>query len=455
METNAAVDPVDSNSLTSVLAHVGSEPLTEQGFEEVALTAFASEQNFHGLTNLLNDWAPVEKTLPSEAVSELLRGFCALIVGKSDIASDALLPQKGEPWGAYHLARTVLDNGRATDAVEIAGAVYTKNSDFLPLAHLLVEAHTRLKNFDDAKGILDKIEAVGSESATFHFASGIYLEAIGEYADAIAAYRRAVSVESRYTEAHFRLGYLVDLHGSDADEANDEAVAAYEACVKTGRVCVNAVINLGLLYEDRERYHDAIKCYETVLRYYPNHARAKLYLGDAQAATTMFYDREQEKKADRQSQVLKIPVTDFELSVRSRNCLQKMNIRTLGDLIMKSEQELLAYKNFGETSLDEIKNMLTQKGLRLGQGLEEGGSEPTHGRNPLEATTDPAVLDKSIDDLELSVRSRRCMERLGIRSVRDLINKTEVELMAAKNFGMTSLNEIKRKLKELGLDLRS
>ena len=145
LETNAAVDPVDSNSLTSVLAHVGSEPLTEQGFEEVALTAFASEQNFHGLTNLLNDWAPVEKTLPSEAVSELLRGFCALIVGKSDIASDALLPQKGEPWGAYHLARTVLDNGRATDAVEIAGAVYTKNSDFLPLAHLLVEARGNVR----------------------------------------------------------------------------------------------------------------------------------------------------------------------------------------------------------------------------------------------------------------------------------------------------------------------
>ena len=148
-------------------------------------------------------------------------------------------------------------------------------------------------------------------------------------------------------------------------------------------------------------------------------------------------------------------VTDFELSVRSRNCLPKMNIRTLGDLIMKSEQELLAYKNFGETSLDEIKNMLDQKGLRLGQGLEDGGSEPTHGRNPLEATTDSTTLDKSSDDLELSVRSRRCMERLGIRSVRDLINKTEIELIAAKNFGMTSLNEIKRKLKELGLDLRS
>ena len=47
------------------------------------------------------------------------------------------------------------------------------------------------------------------------------------------------------------------------------------------------------------------------------------------------------------------------------------------------------------------------------------------------------------------------MERLGARSIRDLINKTEVELMSAKNFGMTSLNEIKRKLAELKMELRS
>ena len=67
------------------------------------------------------------------------------------------------------------------------------------------------------------------------------------------------------------------------------------------------------------------------------------------------------------SQVLGIPVSDFELSVRSRNCLQKMGINTLGDLARCSEQDLLASKNFGETSLVEIREMLASKGLRLGQ----------------------------------------------------------------------------------------
>jgi len=47
------------------------------------------------------------------------------------------------------------------------------------------------------------------------------------------------------------------------------------------------------------------------------------------------------------------------------------------------------------------------------------------------------------------------MERLGVRSVRALINKTELDLMSAKNFGMTSLSKIKRKLADIGMTLRT
>ena len=96
----------------------------------------------------------------------------------------------------------------------------------------------------------------------------------------------------------------------------------------------------------------------------------------------------------------------------------------------------------------------SSKGLRLGQGLEQKGVDANQPRNPLEATADPSVLAKPIEELNLSVRSRRCMERLGVKNLRDLINMTEVQLMSAKNFGMTSLNEIKRKLSEYGLRLR-
>ena len=87
----------------------------------------------------------------------------------------------------------------------------------------------------------------------------------------------------------------------------------------------------------------------------------------------MFYDEEAQKRQERLNQVLSIPVTDFELSVRSRNCLQKMGVRTLGDLTRISEMELLSSKNFGETSLVEIRDMLHSKGLRSGHVRRSSG----------------------------------------------------------------------------------
>src|SRR5207248_8447472 len=104
----------------------------------------------------------------------------------------------------------------------------------------------------------------------------------------------------------------------------------------------------------------------------PDNEQARLFLKDSQASVTQFYNPDAEMASSRFSQVLEIPVTDFELSVRSRNCLKKMNIRTLGDLTRVNEQQLLSSKNFGETSLAEIKEMMGTKGLRLGQSLEEG-----------------------------------------------------------------------------------
>ncbi len=442
-------------SFSDRLAEVGGEELSPDSFRSLAATAFDSMKSYDELRTFLEDWSPAEKSIGAKTVSEVIRGYCSLLVGDLDGAVETLSKQKAQLWGSYHLARSHLESRRLDDALAVAEPAYKKASDSTRLGCLVAEIQARRGDLDAAEKCLAAVEKSAPDAAETLVARAVVLEKTGDYAGAIDAYRAASEKDPGDPEILFRLGYLLELHGSDADEANDEALSVYERCVNLGPVHVNAAINLGLLYEDRERYHDAIRCYETVLRYHPNHARARLYLQDAHASTTMFYDREQEKKADRQSQVLKIPVTDFELSVRSRNCLQKMNIKTLGDLIMKTEQELLSYKNFGETSLEEIKQMLNQKGLRLGQGLEDGSSDASHGRNPLEASAAPEILDKSIDDLELSVRSRRCMERLGVRTLRDLINKTEMELMAAKNFGMTSLNEIKRKLAELNLALRT
>jgi DNA-directed RNA polymerase subunit alpha len=135
-----------------------------------------------------------------------------------------------------------------------------------------------------------------------------------------------------------------------------------------------------------------------------------------------------------------------------------MNIRTLGDLTRTTEAALLASKNFGETSLSEIKEMMSSKNLRLGMALEGGERVASSFQSePIEELTqeEKALLAKPISDLNLSVRARKCMNKLGIQTVGELIVHTGDELMECKNFGVTSLNEVREKLAELGLKLKN
>ncbi len=65
------------------------------------------------------------------------------------------------------------------------------------------------------------------------------------------------------------------------------------------------------------------------------------------------------------------PVADLELSVRAGNCLETANIKTIRELVVKTEKEMLEYKNFGKTSLNEIKDQLANMGLTLGMNLDD------------------------------------------------------------------------------------
>ena len=63
-------------------------------------------------------------------------------------------------------------------------------------------------------------------------------------------------------------------------------------------------------------------------------------------------------------------VNEIELSVRAANCLNNANITTVGQLAMKTEAEMLKYRNFGKKSLNEIKEKLTSLGLGLGMNID-------------------------------------------------------------------------------------
>lgn len=290
---------------------------------------------------------------------------------------------------------------------------------------------------------------VNEKAAEDFYRRGMDAEAQGLPEKALELYERALNENPDHEQTVFRLAVLYDRRAEDA-----KAIELYERVCTSPPVHLNALINLAVLYEDNNHYDEAHRCLDAVLRTNPNHARARLYMRDVESARSMYYD-EDDTRTDRRTAVLEVPVTDFELSVRSRNCLKKMNIKTLGDLLRTTEQELLSYKNFGETSLNEIKALLGQKNLRLGQAAEESKTvvKPPPPANPTENIA-PEILAKNVADLELSVRSRKALQRLNINTLAELAARTEDELLGCKNFGQTSLNEIKQELTKHGMGLR-
>lgn len=117
----------------------------------------------------------------------------------------------------------------------------------------------------------------------------------------------------------FQLGHANDLVGND-----DDAIGYYERCLNHPPLHIGVLMNLGILYEDNEKFDKAVDCFKRILTADPNHERAKLFFKDAQASQTMYYNPDADVANSKFAQVLEIPVTDFELSVRSRNCLKKM-----------------------------------------------------------------------------------------------------------------------------------
>jgi DNA-directed RNA polymerase subunit alpha len=222
------------------------------------------------------------------------------------------------------------------------------------------------------------------------------------------------------------------------------------------RAYVNALLNAAVIYEDRGRYPEAYECIRRVLRLYPNHTRARLFLKDVESCLSMVIDEAGEQRVDARARLLDTPLSEFELSVRTRNGLKKMNIRTVGELIRLTEAELSAYKNFGETSLAEIKALLSKRGLQLGltpEEIEVPAAEQAAAPRPAVPPGQEAVLSRPVSELELSVRARRCLQRLNVQTLGDLVQYTEADLLATRNFGVTSLNEVRARLAEHGLQL--
>ncbi len=375
-------------------------------------------------------------------------GVVEYLLGRTSSAVEHLRGAGNDGVALYYLGRTLEARGDYTAAAasyEKAGAYgHDPTHAALHRAGCLRAAGER----EQATGILKSLESQASKTAEYHYQLARMLSDNGDTAGAAKHFDQALDIDSQHAEALFHSAFLNDMYGND-----DEAIQLYERCMGRAPVHIGAVFNLGTLYEDRGLFDRAARCFQRVLSIYPTHGRARLFLKDCKASQQMFFDEDAERGRDRITQLLNTPVTDFELSVRSRNCLRKMNVRTLGDLVKTSETELLNSQNFGETSLNEIRELLSAKGLRIGMF-----AEPSTTRYGIEAdemsAQERAAMARPIADLNLSVRARKCMGKLGISTIGELIRHTPDQLLEVKNFGVTSLTEIRAKLGEISLKLQ-
>lgn len=384
----------------------------------------------------------------TSAKAVLAVGIGLYILGRNDEAAAKLQKAKVCKEKFIYLAFALRRTDRFDEAIECLQKSLDYQADTLSVALEKAATYRYASDFDAAAKELKSCANFQNVSAEYHCQLARLQETQGFYEEAMDNYKTALELSANHQKALFHLAYRCDLSGDE-----EAAIDYYKQIAATAPVYVSALLNLAVLYEDAGRFDKASRCVEKVLKYHPNHQRAILFKKDIDNSKTMYYDEEKEKKKDRKTQILETPISDFELSVRSRNCLRKMNIKTVGDLLNITEAELLSYKNFGETSLREIKVILDSKSLYLGMALEEKqlGLPEIPDQGP---TEDESLMGKPVDELQLSVRARKCLLKLNIRTLGDLVRKTDAELLGCKNFGVTSLNEIKKAIGNLGFSLR-
>lgn len=375
-------------------------------------------------------------------------GIGLFFLGQTQRAIESLKGCK-EGIGRYYLGQAYSTKGEYESAAkefeEAAKLGYSTTESTLRRAG----AVRRQGRLDESEKLIRSTGAEGARLAEYSYQMGCVLADRGDTFGAMEYFERAVDMDPHHQRALFALAIQNSRHGDD-----EEAIQLYERCLSRPPFYLGALLNLGLLYEDKENYAAAQYCFERVLKYDPGNERAILYLKDIEATSNMYYDEESLKSQQRTEQLLSRPVSDFELSVRSRNCLTVMGIKSLGDLTRVSEQELLSGKNFGETSLNEVRELMKTHGLVIGQHLHEKQREVGVDYNDL-SPEEQALLSMPVSDMQLSVRSRKCMARLQLATIGELIQRTPDELLSAKNFGVTSLNEIRAKLAEMNLKLRN
>ncbi|MEO0649140.1 MAG: DNA-directed RNA polymerase subunit alpha C-terminal domain-containing protein [Planctomycetota bacterium] len=459
MATDATA-PEETVSLAPEFDLLGLENPSFAALQAGRPAVFHSRDTHRGFVRMIGE-------LPTDGEQGRRRGLGLWILGRHAEAVEALAKFEGDDVADFTRGRSLLALGRPQDAEPIFARLATSYPDEpRPRGGLIesqLDAAMKGKDpLDDPSAGIELLQKALSEagedfvaSADGQYLSGRLAEYERRFENAVEHHLAAFELDPTLRNNLVRGAYLAERCGHD-----EHAIEMYERGLQLRLLDRHEIMNLGVLYEDHGRDQDAAALYDVLANNDPTDQRVRLYLSDAVSGMDMYYDEDLERKEDKLNQILRIPITDFELSVRARNCLNKMQIHTLGDLVTKTEQELLSYKNFGETSLNEIKEILRSKALRLGMprdeavaSIEARARRATGTAAPAAEVTGGGSADRPIADLQLSIRARRTVESLGCLTVGDIIKHSADELLGMPNFGSTSLQELRSKLTDLGLKL--
>lgn len=405
-------------------------------------------KKFDELKEAVNELKTKDEDELSPAVRVKL-GVCQFLIGKYDDSFASLKKGDGGALVHFYFAKLHAVKQEYDEAIAAYNTAQSAgyNVDICALGR--AEVYRDMGKLTQSLQELDYLSGAVEQTAEYLYQRAATVNAIGgNPQEAVALYERAVAADPNHPGALYGLALENERRGND-----DVALELYQRAAAHFPTNVGTLMNLGILCEDMELYEQAQSCFQRVLDAYPMNKRAALYLKDVKASLNMKSDSSNDDENNMRARLLAQPITNFELSQRSRNCLAAMQVETLGDLCKHTEQELLAMQNFGETSLNEIKTLLQNKGLELGANTAGKGSAGVP--EPVDLT--PEELEKHerpVADLDLSVRARKCMNRLGIRTIGELVRKSAEDLLACKNFGVTSLREINEKLAKYNLKLR-
>ncbi len=446
-------EPIPSSSRFDLRT---SEPLSFTALEKGRASAFDSVEHRESFRRMV-------ESMSKSGDEGRRRGFGLWMLGEYQRCAEELAAHEtgSSPealTAAYTRARALFSLGRYSEAAAIFQRLSNAHPNEPRPRGGWIESKLELALAGDADpaAVAAEIEKLihDAPGGFTESSEGLYLlgrcaELRRDFEAALDHYLAGREADPSHTALLFRFAHLAERSGLD-----ELALLLYESLLNMGAVDKRVLYNIGVLYEDLGRDSEAASCYDVLLQNDATDRLARLYLEDAKAGIDMYYDEEMEKKEDRLNQILRIPITDFELSVRARNCLNKMQITTLGDLVQRTEQELLSYKNFGETSLTEIKEILHSKGLRLGMPRDEAVASIEAHAQRMASGDRSDVTNKPILELQLSIRARRTVETLGCLTVGDITKHSAEELLGMPNFGQTSLQELRSKLAELGLKLK-